>query len=189
MMWRMEQPLTRHFEMLNPLLLNNPANPFGPIASRNKAFPTARFFSLALSLVDKEYLENVSGKHGVSCNAHEAASLLSLDLKARREKGRFVFDYVRVAKELLEQSFGRMITGQDVRGHRFHIRKAPAMSLRCRLYQRKALNERSNSEIGRAVVRPVKNSNIFHRKRSADSAIAIAGIKSVSSTVNGVISW
>ena len=41
MMGRTEQPLTRHFKMLNPMLLNNPANPFGPITSSNKAFPTA----------------------------------------------------------------------------------------------------------------------------------------------------
>ena len=41
MMWRTEQPLTRYFKLLNPMLLNNQANPFGPIASSNKAFPTA----------------------------------------------------------------------------------------------------------------------------------------------------
>jgi len=124
----------------------------------------------------------------MGCNAHEAALLLSPDLKARREKGRFVVDYARAAKQPLEQPSSRMITGQDVGGHRFHIRKARAISLWCRLYQRKALNERSNSEIVRAVVRPVMSSNIFQQKRSADSAIAIAGIRSVSSRVNGFIS-
>ena len=41
MMWHTEQPLTRHFKMLNPMVLYNLANPFGPIASSNKAFPTA----------------------------------------------------------------------------------------------------------------------------------------------------
>jgi hypothetical protein len=92
MMWGREQPLTRHFEMLNPLLLNNPAYPFGPIASSDKAQPTACFFSIALPLVYEEYLENVSGEHRVGCNAHEAATLLSPNLEARREKGRFVFD-------------------------------------------------------------------------------------------------
>ena len=187
MVWRTEQPLARYFEMLKPLLLNNPTNTFGRFASSDKAFPTARFFSFAFLFVDEEYLEDVSGKSGMGCNAHEAAWLLFPDVKARREKGRFVFDYTRVAKQPLEQPFCRMITRQDVGSHRFHIRKARAISLWCRLYQRKVLNERSNSEIGRLLVRPVKNSDILHRKRSANSAIAIAGIRSVSSPVNGFI--